>query len=95
MCDHNLLLKRQIEQSSVLCWHEGRIAVKTSDTGRCSGRLEIQCKDGDKLSVTFALYGCDRGAIGWVVASIKFIGDGLRDLMLNSVEKCLIKRQQR
>ncbi|WP_428480265.1 IS3 family transposase [Pseudomonas violetae] len=87
MRDHNLLLERRIKQPSVPRRHEGRIAVKTSDTRWCSDGFEFRCEDGAKLSVTFALDCCDREAIGWVASPTGYSGDDIRDLMLESVEK--------
>ncbi|WP_218171439.1 IS3 family transposase [Pseudomonas gingeri] len=87
MRDHNLLLERRIKQPGVPRRHEGRIAVKTSDTRWCSDGFEFRCDDGAKLSVTFALDCCDREAIGWVASPTGYSGDDIRDLMLESVEK--------
>ncbi|QCY12475.1 MULTISPECIES: IS3 family transposase [Pseudomonas] len=87
MRDHNLLLERRIKQPGVPRRHEGRIAVKTSDTRWCSDGFEFRCEDGAKLSVTFALDCCDREAIGWVASPTGYSGDDIRDLMLESVEK--------
>ncbi|WP_373369362.1 IS3 family transposase [Pseudomonas chlororaphis] len=87
MRDHNLLLERRLKQPGVPRRHEGRIAVKTSDTRWCSDGFEFRCEDGAKLSVTFALDCCDREAIGWVASPTGYSGDDIRDLMLESVEK--------
>ncbi|UVJ45976.1 IS3 family transposase [Pseudomonas sp. LS1212] len=87
MRDHNLLLERRLKQPGVPRRHEGRIAVKTSDTRWCSDGFEFRCEDGAKLSVTFALDCCDREAIGWVASPAGYSGDDIRDLMLESVEK--------
>ncbi|WP_248769692.1 IS3 family transposase [Pseudomonas sp. MWU12-2345] len=87
MRDHDLLLARRIKQPGVPRRHEGRIAVKTSDTRWCSDGFEFRCDDGAKLSVTFALDCCDREAIGWVASPTGYSGDDIRDLMLESVEK--------
>ncbi|MHC8337797.1 IS3 family transposase [Pseudomonas sp. HLT2-19-2] len=87
MRDHNLLLERRIKQPGVPRRHEGRIAVKTSNTRWCSDGFEFRCEDGAKLSVTFALDCCDREAIGWVASPTGYSGDDIRDLMLESVEK--------
>lgn len=95
MCDYNLLHEHQIKQSGVPRLHEERIAEETSDTRRFSGGWVFLCEDGDILSVTFALYGCDREAIGRVVVSIEDIVDDSRDLMSGSVENSLIKSLQR
>ncbi|WP_404943208.1 IS3 family transposase, partial [Pseudomonas brassicacearum] len=87
MRDHNLLLERRLKQPGVPRRHEGRIAVKTSDTRWCSDGFEFRCEDDAKLSVTFALDCCDREAIGWVASPTGYSGDDIRDLMLESVEK--------
>ncbi|WP_442962255.1 IS3 family transposase [Pseudomonas sp. 7-41] len=87
MRDHNLLLERRLKQPGVPRRHEGRIAVKTSDTRWCFDGFEFRCEDGAKLSVTFALDCCDREAIGWVASPTGYSGDDIRDLMLESVEK--------
>jgi putative transposase len=67
--------------------HEGRIAVKTSDTRWCSDDFEFRFEDGAKLSVTFDLDCCDREAIGWVVSPTGYSGDDIRDLTLEGVKK--------
>lgn len=87
MRDQHLLLERRIKQPGVPRRHEGRIAVKTSDTRWFSDGLEFRCEDGAKLSVTFALDCCDREAIGWVASPTVYSGDDIRDLMPESVEK--------
>jgi putative transposase len=53
--DHHVLLERRIKQPGVPCRHEGRIAVETRDTHWYSDDFEFHCKDGAKLSGTFAL----------------------------------------
>ena len=85
--DQNLLLERRIKQPGVWRRHEGRIAVKPSDTRSCSNGFEFRCEDGAKLSATFALDCCDREAIGWVASSTGYNDDDIRDLMLESVQK--------
>lgn len=89
MRDHNLLLEIRIKQPGVQRRHEDRIAVTTSDTRWCSDGFEFRRDDGAKLSVNFALGCCDREAIGWVASPTGHSGDGIRDLMLESVKKHL------
>ena len=50
MRDQNLLLERRIKQPGVPHRHEGRIAVKTSDTRWGSDGFEFRCEDGAKLT---------------------------------------------
>ncbi|BAQ81422.1 ISRso10-like transposase, OrfB [Pseudomonas sp. St29] len=61
--------------------------VKTGDTRWCSDGFKFRCEDDAKLSAISALDCCDREAIGWVASPTGYSGDGICDLMLESVEK--------
>lgn len=61
--------------------------MKTGDTRWCSDGFKFRCEDYAKLSATSALDCCDREAIGWVASPTGYSGDGICDLMLESLEK--------
>ena len=42
--------------------HDGRIAVDRPDTRWCSDRFEIDCDNGERVRIAFALDCCDREA---------------------------------
>ncbi len=87
MRGHDLLLERWRKQPGVARRHEGRVAVDTSNTRRCSDGFEFRCEDGEKLRMTFALDCCDREAISWVASPNGYCGDDVRDVMLEAVEQ--------
>ena len=61
---HGLLLQRHSGRGEERR-HDGRIAVDTRNTPRCSDGLEIGCDNGEKVRVAFALDCCDREAMGF------------------------------
>jgi len=86
MRDHSLLLYRHGTRPVDTRKHEGKVAVKTSDTRWCSDGFELSCDNGEKVRVAFALDCCDREVMSWV-ATTKGIDAGLvGDLMMQAVE---------
>ncbi len=66
--------------------HEGKVAVKESDTRWCSDGLELAFDNGERIRVAFALDCCDREVMSWV-ATTKGIDAGLvGDMMMQAVE---------
>lgn len=89
MKQHGLLLSRRMKQPGVPRRHEGRVAVATSNTRWCSDGFEVNCDDGDKLRVTFALDCCDREVMSWVAGTAGYRSDDVQNVMLEAVEKRL------
>lgn len=89
MKQHGLMLSRRVKQPGVPRRHEGRIAVATSNTRWCSDGFEVNCDDGDKLRVTFALDCCDREVMSWVAGTTGYRSDDVQNVMLEAVEKRL------
>lgn len=86
MRDEGLLLFRQGHKPMDTRKHEGKVAVKESDTRWCSDGLELACDNGERVRVAFALDCCDREVMSWV-ATTKGIDAGLvGDLMMQAVE---------
>ncbi len=86
MRDEGLLLFRQGHKPIDTRKHEGKVAVKESDTRWCSDGLELACDNGERVRVAFALDCCDREVMSWV-ATTKGIDAGLvGDLMMQAVE---------
>lgn len=86
MRDEGLLLFRQGHKPMDTRKHEGKVAVKESDTRWCSDGLELACDNGERVRVAFALDCCDREVMSWV-ATTKGIDAGLvGDLMMKAVE---------
>ncbi|WP_424948675.1 IS3 family transposase [Chromobacterium haemolyticum] len=89
MKQHGLLLSRRVKQPGVLRRQEGRVAVATSNTRWCSDGFEVNCDDGEKLRVTFALDCCDREVMSWVAGTAGYRSDDVQNVMLEAVEKRL------
>ena len=87
MRDAGWLLFRQGQKPLDTRKHEGRVAVKESNTRWCSDGLELSCDNGERVRVAFALDCCDREVMSWV-ATTKGIDAGLvGDLMMQAVER--------
>jgi len=66
--------------------HECQVAVKQGNTRWCSDILELNCDNGERVRVTFALDCCDREVMSWVTTS-KGINAGLvGDMVMQAVE---------
>ncbi|WP_233423347.1 IS3 family transposase [Chromobacterium haemolyticum] len=89
MKQHGLLLSRRVKQPGVLRRHEGRVGVATSNTRWCSDGFEVNCDDGEKLRVTFALDCCDREVMSWVAGTAGYRSDDVQNVMLEAIEKRL------
>lgn len=87
MKQHGLLLSRRVKQPGVLRRHEGRVGVATSNTRWCSDGFEVNCDDGEKLRVTFALDCCDREVMSWVAGTAGYRSDDVQNVMLEAIEK--------
>ena len=86
MRDAGWLLFRQGQKPLDTRKHEGKVAVKESNTRWCSDGLDLSYDNGERARVAFALDCCDREVMSWV-ATTKGIEAGLvGDLMLQAVE---------
>lgn len=81
---HNLLLpalgKKPVRS------HDGKIITLRSNTRWCSDAFTIQCQNGDKVFVAFAMDTCDREVLGYIASTIGVDGVAIRDLMTECVE---------
>lgn len=66
--------------------HDGKIITLHSNTRWCSDAFAIQCWNGDRVHVVFALDTCDREALGYLASTIGVDGAMVRDLMVESIE---------
>ena len=66
--------------------HEGTIITLRSNTRWCSDAFTIQCQNGDRVFVAFAMDTCDREIVGYISSTIGIDGEAIRDLMTESVE---------
>jgi putative transposase len=81
------LLFRQGQKPLDTSKHEGKVAVKESNTRWCSDGSELSCDNGELVRVAFALDCCNRDVMSWVEIT-KHIDAGLvGDLMMQAVER--------
>ncbi len=66
--------------------HNGKIITLKSNTRWCSDSFVIQCQNGDRVFVAFALDTCDREIVGYIASTVGIDGSQIRDLMTESVE---------
>lgn len=66
--------------------HDGKVITLLSNTRWCSDTFIIQCYNGDRVFVAFAMDTCDREVIGYVASTIGIDGTLIRDLILESAE---------
>jgi transposase InsO family protein len=66
--------------------HDGKIITLRSNTRWCSDAFTIQCQNGDRVFVAFAMDTCDREIIGYIASTIGIDGEAIRDLMTECVE---------
>lgn len=86
MRDQGLLIYRQGAGPVSTRRHDGKVAVKESNTRWCSDGLELACDNGEKVRIAFALDCCDREVMSWV-ATTRGVDAGLvGDLMMQAVE---------
>lgn len=81
---HNLLLPAYGKKP--VRTHDGKIITLRSNTRWCSDALTIQCQNGDRVFVAFALDTCDREVIGYIASTVGVDGAAIRDLMVECVE---------
>jgi len=86
MKTHRLLLQRHTG-AGIERRHDGRVAVDQSDTRWCSDGFEIGCDNGERVRIAFTLDCCDREAISWIATTSGIDSSGIRDLMVESVER--------
>ena len=87
MCHEGLLLFRQDNKPLDTRKHDGKVAVKESDTRWCSEGLELSCDNGERVRVAFALDCCGREVMSWVATTKGIDAALVGDLMMQSVEK--------
>lgn len=66
--------------------HDGKVITLRSNTRWCSDTFTIQCKNGDRVFVAFAMDTCDREILGYIASTIGIDGATIRDLMVECVE---------
>lgn len=66
--------------------HDGKIITLKSNTRWCSDCFSIQCFNGDRVHVAFALDTCDREVMSYVASTIGIDGAAIRDLMVDCLE---------
>ncbi|HAT7073857.1 TPA: IS3 family transposase [Legionella pneumophila] len=66
--------------------HDGKVITLKSNTRWCSDCFTIQCANGDRVHVAFAMDTCDREVISYISSTIGIDGRAIRDLILESME---------
>lgn len=66
--------------------HDGKIITLRSNTRWCSDCFTIQCANGDRVHVAFAMDTCDREILNYVASTVGIDGQAIRDLLFESVE---------
>lgn len=66
--------------------HDGKIITLRSNTRWCSDTFTLQCHNGDRVFVAFAMDTCDREILGYIASTIGIDGNAIRDLMTECVE---------
>jgi putative transposase len=66
--------------------HDGKIITLRSNTRWCSDALTIQCQNGDRVFIAFAMDTCDREILRYIASTIGIDGAAIRDLMNECVE---------
>ena len=61
--------------------HEGKIITLARNMRWCSDGFSIQCDNGEKVHIAFALDTCDREAMNYVASTKGISGEMIRDLM--------------
>ncbi len=84
MKKHNLLLP--VYGKKTTRTHDGKVITLRSNTRWCSDTFTIQCDNGDKVLVAFALDTCDREVLGYITSTIGMDGQAIRDMMVECVE---------
>lgn len=81
---NNLLLARYDKKKTQT--HDGQIITLKSNTRWCSDCFSVQCFNGDRVHVAFALDTCDREVMSYVASTIGIDGAAIRDLMVDCLE---------
>jgi transposase InsO family protein len=84
MKENDLLLARYDKKKTQT--HDGTVITLKSNTRWCSDCFSIQCFNGDRIHVGFALDTCDREVMSYVASTIGIDGAAIRDLMVDSLE---------
>lgn len=66
--------------------HDGKVITLRSNTRWCSDCFTIQCANGDRVHVAFAMDTCDREVISYISSTIGIDGRAIRDLIFESME---------
>lgn len=66
--------------------HDGKVITLRSNTRWCSDCFTVQCANGDKVYIAFAMDTCDREILGYISSTIGIDGQAIRDLLLESME---------
>ena len=81
---NDLLLARYDKKKTQT--HDGQVITLKSNTRWCSDCFTIQCFNGDRVHVAFALDTCDREVMSYVASTIGIDGAAIRDLMVDCLE---------
>jgi putative transposase len=84
MKQNGLLLQRYGKKATRT--HDGKIITLKSNLRWCSDAFTIQCCNGDKVHVAFAMDTCDREILGYIASTVGMDGESIRDLLMESVE---------
>lgn len=66
--------------------HDGKVITLKSNTRWCSDCFTVQCANGDRVHVAFAMDTCDREILGYIASTIGIDGTAIRDLMVECIE---------
>lgn len=66
--------------------HDGKIITIKSNLRWCSDCFTLQCANGERVFVAFALDTCDREILSYIASTIGIDGAAIRDLMLEAME---------
>ncbi|RUR10950.1 IS3 family transposase [Legionella septentrionalis] len=83
MKQHSLLLPAYGKKPTRL--HDGKIITLRSNTRWCSDGFSVQCANGDRVFIAFAMDTCDHEILSYVASTIGTDGAAIHDLMLESV----------
>jgi putative transposase len=66
--------------------HDGKIITLKSNMRWCSDAFTLQCLNGDRVYIVFAMDTCDREILSYIASTIGVDGAAIRDLMTECVE---------
>lgn len=84
MKENNLLLQAYGKKPTRT--HDGKVITLRSNTRWCSDCFTVQCENGDKVYIAFAMDTCDREILAYISSTIGIDGQAIRDLLLESME---------